>query len=143
MSDVNSFWYWTFLLSIGMFVGSLILIPILLVTMPVDYFTSSTPLRTRLRRMHPIIGTCLIVIKNAVGLLLVVAGLIMLVTPGQGTLAIFVGLMLMDFPGRRSLITRTLGRPKIVRAINRLRARAGRPPINSPPGRLRECSPRT
>ncbi len=72
------------------------------------------------------------VFKNAVGLLLVVAGLIMLVTPGQGILAIFVGLMLMDFPGRRSLITRTLGGPKIVRAINRIRARAGRPPINSP-----------
>jgi hypothetical protein len=49
--------------------------------------------------------------------------------PGQGVLTMIVGLTLLDFPGKRGLECRLIGRPRILRTINRLRARFGRPPL--------------
>ena len=42
--------------------------------------------------------------RNVVGAIVVLAGLIMLVTPGQGILTIIAGLAIMDFPGRDRLL---------------------------------------
>jgi hypothetical protein len=70
-------------------------------------------------------------LKNVFGLLLLVLGIIMAFpgVPGQGVLTILLGLMLLDFPGKRQLEYRIVSRPKVLRAINRLRARFGRPPM--------------
>jgi hypothetical protein len=49
--------------------------------------------------------------------------------PGQGVLTMIIGLTLVDFPGKRSLEERILRRPWVLHAINRLRARFARPPL--------------
>ena len=36
---------------------------------------------------------------------------------------------MLDFPGKRRLERRLIGRPRILRSINRLRARFNRPPL--------------
>ena len=43
-------------------------------------------------------------LRNAVGLVLVTAGLAMLVLPGQGIITLLVGIILMDFPGKHRLV---------------------------------------
>jgi len=69
------------------------------------------------------------VAKNAAGVVFVLAGLAMLVLPGQGILTILIGLTLVNFPGKRSLEKRIVRQEKVCFAINWMRSRAGRPPL--------------
>jgi hypothetical protein len=47
--------------------------------------------------------------------------------PGQGMLTVLIGFVLIDLPGKRRLERKLVGRPRILRAINRLRKRFGSP----------------
>ena len=75
-------------------------------------------------------GSAALVLRNAVGWVFVVAGIAMLVLPGQGLLSILAGLVLIDFPGKHRLERRLLGSPGVRRAMNWLRRRAGKPPFD-------------
>jgi len=110
------------------FVGSLVMIPLIIAYMPADYFVriDRGPLkRSPLRQV-------LHVLKNLLGALLIAGGLLMLVLPGQGLLTMVIGLSLIDFPGKRNLEVRLVRMPKVHRSINWIRHRAGRPPILIP-----------
>ena len=65
------------------------------------------------------------------GVLLLVAGLAMIVLPGQGLLTMLAGLVLLDFPGKTKLERRMLRAPRMLHIVNRLRRRAGAPPLAS------------
>lgn len=114
--------------SVVAFVGSLIAIPWILVRLPADYFDVRVP-RPFLAGRHPVLRLGLIVLKNIVGFVFLVAGVAMLVLPGQGLLTILVGISLMDFPKKRLLEAKIIGQPLIFSGINRLRARFGKPPL--------------
>jgi hypothetical protein len=73
------------------------------------------------------------VLKNALGVLFFLSGMAMLILPGQGLLTIFIGLVLLDFPRKRVLVHRILGYQRILRVINQLRARFGKPELEPPP----------
>jgi hypothetical protein len=62
----------------------------------------------------------------------VLAGIAMLLTPGQGILSIIVGLGMMDFPGKRAILLRVARQKRVLRAVNRLRRRFGRKPLAPP-----------
>ena len=66
------------------------------------------------------------------GMLLVLLGLIMLVTPGQGILTLLVGLLLMNFPGKYQLERWLVSRRGVMRALDWLRKRKGQPPFDPP-----------
>jgi hypothetical protein len=70
-----------------------------------------------------------VISKNAIGIVFVVLGVVMLVLPGQGLLTIVVGLMLLDFPGKYEVELWVVRRPSILRAINWIRSRAHKPPL--------------
>lgn len=53
----------------------------------------------------------------------------MLFTPGPGVLTILIGVMLLNFPGKRRLERKLVERPRVLEAINRLRARFGKAPL--------------
>ena len=72
------------------------------------------------------------VLRNVVGGLLVLCGVLMLVLPGQGILTLLAGLMILDFPGKKSLERRVLSFRSVQRAVNGMRARAGKPPFQLP-----------
>ena len=78
---------------------------------------------------HPALRWALIFGKNLLGYALVVLGILMLAGPGQGILTILIGVMLLNFPGKRALERKLVSRPAVRRAIDRLRARFGRPPL--------------
>jgi hypothetical protein len=49
--------------------------------------------------------------------------------PGQGLLTMIIGLTLLDFPGKREVERRVLKHRRVLAAINGLRARFHRPPL--------------
>ncbi len=71
----------------------------------------------------------LLIGKNALGYIFVVAGFIMLVLPGQGIFTILIGIMLLNFPGKYRLEQWIVARRPVLRSINWLRRRAGRAPL--------------
>ncbi len=109
-------------------VVSLLAVTLVLVLLPPSHFRRPAPAargRTGLVRWSGL------VLKNALGLVLIALGVVLSLpaVPGQGILTILIGLMLLDFPGRRRLERALLRRPGVLPAINRLRARFGRPPV--------------
>ncbi len=74
----------------------------------------------------------LIVLKNVVGVALVLLGLLLLVLPGQGLLTIIVGLLLVNFPGKRRFEVWLVSRDPVFRGINLMRRRARREPLVRP-----------
>jgi hypothetical protein len=100
--------------------------------MPADYFAREERIGAALANRHPAIRVTARVLKNALGLLLCVAGLVMLVTPGQGLLTIVAGLVLLDLPGKRGIELRIVRNARVLRTINKLRARFHHPPLVVP-----------
>ena len=119
--------------SVIIFLGALVAVPLFLTWIPADYFLHS---RREQRRgwtaRHPALRITAVLAKNLFGALLVMAGLVMLVAPGQGLLTTFVGIVLMDLPGKREFEIAVLRRPHILRAINWLRRRRRQPPLELP-----------
>lgn len=117
----------------GLFVASLaslglvvVLLPVVVVRLPEDYFA--------VVRHEPVVPRGLgywiwRIGKNVVGAVFVVVGLILLLLPGQGLLTILIGLLLLEFPGKRGLERRLVQRPAILQFLNRMRERRGHLPL--------------
>lgn len=123
---------WSFGLSLLLFIGSLILIPVLIARMRTDYFVTPDPDGETWFGHHPATRIAAQVLKNSVGVLLLMAGLAMMVLPGQGIITLLVALSLLDFPRKRQLELCIVRQSKVNRAINWIRNRSGRPPIQVP-----------
>jgi hypothetical protein len=119
-------------LSVLMFVGTILLIPLLIVRIPTDYFLRQQHYADRRKPSHPVLRIAFHVAKNLVGALLVLAGIIMLFTPGQGVLTILVGILFLDFPGKFALELRLISEPHVFRTVNWMRAKANHPPLELP-----------
>lgn len=122
------------LASLGLLVASLVIFPLVVAFLPSDYFVRERRSPAKERRRHPLLWAGLTVVKNALGLTLIVAGVAMLVLPGQGILTILIGLVLTNFPGKYTLERRLVTRPAVGRALNRIRRVAGREPLELPEG---------
>jgi len=126
-------------LSILAFVGTLIVIPILVIHIPVDHFNRGRQNRGFSRRNYSLIRLLGLVIKNLFGIIFVLAGVAMLVLPGQGFITLLIGIMLLDFPGKFALERRIVQQPTVLRTINWMRAKAHKPALQVPkPGRIAE-----
>jgi hypothetical protein len=119
-------------LSVLMFVGSLLSLPLLLARIPEDYFVDPHRHSARLKSLHPVVYLSLRLLKNLVGWVLVLAGILMLVLPGQGILTIIMGLVLSDFPGKYALERRLASKRRVLNGINWIRRRGGHAPLVPP-----------
>jgi hypothetical protein len=109
--------------------ASLVAAPFLVVRLPADYFLRDKPhLVARLRTASPLAALGLVA-KNLAGATLILAGLAMLVLPGQGLLTIVAGVLLVDFPRKRELEHWLLARRGVRTAVDWLRKRYGREPL--------------
>lgn len=101
----------------------------LVVRIPADYFSEER--RRRLRRQHPLRRWSMTIAKNLAGVFVVILGAALTLpgVPGPGLLLIAIGVLLIDFPGKRRLEQRFIGHPRVLRAINGHRLRAGTPPL--------------
>lgn len=116
-----------FLLSLGISFGAIALV---MVKVPPHYFSSRhnrdfLPGSPFLVRWGAVIG------KNIAGVFLIILGILLSLpgVPGQGILTILLGLIFLDIPGKRPLEARIIKRPAVLSAINKLRARYSKPPL--------------
>lgn len=125
-------WLWTLgILSTGTLIFSLIALPLVMVRLPADYFTRR-PVRDW-PTQHPAVHVVLVALKNLLGAVFVLAGIAMLVLPGQGLLTIFIGILLLDFPRKRQVERWLIRLPRILPAANWIRVRYGQPPFEFEP----------
>ena len=130
VDSISSEWLIIFgLVSAATFVLSLLLIPVIIVRIPEDYFSSSKQDVKRWQGMNPVSRSCLVVAKNLLGLVLLLMGILMLVLPGQGLLTILFGIALLDFPGKYQLERRLIAYPKVLNSINWIRKKANKQPL--------------
>ena len=119
--------------SLGSLVLSGVLVSLVLLALPPDHYSKG-----RIASVAPANGGVaslfasglLLVVRNVLGWMFVLAGVAMLVLPGQGLLSILAGLVLIDFPGKRRLEHRLLAIHVVRDAMNWLRRRAGKPPFD-------------
>jgi hypothetical protein len=116
------------LVSLAVFVATLVAIPFILVRLPADYFDVRVP-RVWMKDRHPVLRAAGLSLKNVAGLLFLVAGVAMLVLPGQGLLTMLIGISLLDFPGKQQVEARIVGQSTVLRVINALRTKFGKPPL--------------
>jgi hypothetical protein len=119
-------------LSLLLLVVTLVALPLVVVMLPEDYFVREKRNLASRRRKHPVFWGVLSVFKNLVGLVLVLAGVVMLVLPGQGLVTILVGLAMTNFPGKYAIERRIAGRPAVGTTLNAIRRFGGRPPLLLP-----------
>lgn len=119
--------------SLGSLVLSAVLVTVILVQLPPDHYSRGrvAPLAAANGGLVSLLASgAVLVIRNVFGWVFVVAGIAMLVLPGQGLLSIIAGLVLIDFPGKHRLERRLLASHVVRDAMNWLRRRAGRPPFD-------------
>jgi len=123
---------WIFTISLLSFVIGLISMPMLVARIPVDYFSHHKRHRMANSSRHPLPRLVMTSLKNLLGAILLLAGFIMLFTPGQGLLSILFGLMIMNYPGKYRLERWIINRPLIFSTVNSMREKQGQPPLSSP-----------
>jgi hypothetical protein len=122
--------WWGVGISVGLTVVSLVLAVVIVVSWPADRFLGEGPTEVG-RGQHPVIRALAFLGRNLAGAVLMVVGALMALPgiPGQGLLTMLIGLSLLSFPGKRRLERRFVRMPALLRAINRLRARFARQPL--------------
>ena len=120
---------WLLIASIIGFIGSLIAIPWILIQIPSDYFSHEKRQKHQWGSYPPIIRLVLLLIKNILGVIFIISGVIMLLIPGQGILTIVIGIILIDFPYKYKIERWIISHPAILKSINQLRTKAKQSPI--------------
>jgi hypothetical protein len=114
-------------ISLITFVLSIILIPWYIGRLPSDFFyiLQTQPLEPRDKRT----SFGFLVLRNCCGILLILAGGIMLFMPGQGLLTILIGILLMSFPGKLRLILCLANKPSVQTSLNWTRKKMRQKPF--------------
>ena len=121
------------LASLVSLVLTIVLLPAIVLHLPADYFVRDRRQPVYQKKGHPVLRGAVNLFKNLLGLLFIVAGILMLVLPGQGLITILVGLVIANFPGKYRLEQILLRQPVISRTLARLRKKAHRQPFQMPP----------
>jgi hypothetical protein len=122
------------LVAVALFVLSLIVsfaaIAVVMVNVPATYF-SIRHRREFMTGRHWFVRSGAIIAKNILGLALIVLGVLLSLpgVPGQGILTILLGLIMLDIPGKQALEAWIIQQPKVLAAVNRLRAKYNRSPL--------------
>jgi len=119
-------------LSVIVFIGTLVAIPILVIHIPADYFTRRKKPLKSLPQGHAAVRLLVLVLKNLAGIIFILSGIVMLVLPGQGVITLLIGLMLVNFPGKLKLERRIIEQQSVLRAINWIRLRARKSALKLP-----------
>lgn len=109
------------------------MVALVVVNLPATHFVDKPGARATPRDAG---GWLRLVARNLAGLALILLGAALSLpgVPGQGVLTMLIGAMLLDIPGRRKLERWLVGRSGVLAALNRLRARWGKPPLLPPTG---------
>lgn len=113
--------------------ASLAAVPFMVLRLPSDYFVRPRRRFGERLREADALGKLVLLLKNLLGLILGILGVLMLFLPGQGLLTILLALVLLDLPRKHELERRLVGRPGVRKALDGLRRRFDKPPFEHPP----------
>ena len=116
-------------LSVALLIVSIAIIPWVVIKIPDDYFHEHYRVRVSKSSGHPLIAQLLAGLKNLVGFIFVIFGILMLILPGQGIITILIGLFLMNFPGKYQFERKIVSLPRVLKSLNWIRAKANKPPL--------------
>ncbi|URQ72362.1 hypothetical protein M9C84_00635 [SAR86 cluster bacterium] len=115
-------------LSTIFFLLSLLGLSWLISIIPHNYFVDKKRV-SLIKIKNPLMWLPIIIIKNSIGLVLILFGILMLILPGQGVLTIITGLIFLDYPGKfrfeRSLVRNKL----ILNSMNWIRRKLDKPDL--------------
>jgi hypothetical protein len=131
--NLNEVLKWCAIVSVITFVGSLIIIPWIIIRLPSDFFITRKTIWNGAKRHHPALFIALLIIKNCIGILLLATGTIMLVMPGQGLLTIAIGIGMINFPRKHIFLSRIVQYPSVLKTLNWIRKKSHHPPFLSCP----------
>jgi len=117
-------------LSLAMLLATLVAFPFVIVRLPSRYFAEGH--RPRPLSRHLLVHWLLVALKNLLGLVLALVGILLLFLPGQGLLTLVLGLTIMNYPGKFTIERWLVRRPHVLPALNWLRAKFGAPPFDDP-----------
>jgi hypothetical protein len=119
---------WLAGLSFITFVLSLLLIPYLIGLLTPECFIKLSD-KAKKRPRLTAGSLLLLILRNLLGVLLLVAGFAMLFLPGQGLLTMLIGVLLISFPGKYRLVTHLIRRPGFRHSLDWLRSKRRKPPF--------------
>lgn len=121
---------WIGIISSICFLATLAIIPWIICRLEADHF-----LHIYVHNKHPLGGVHLRLLRYLLGVILFIAGLLMLFLPGQGLLTMILGLSLLDFPGKQKAVDKLLHIPSIQKALNWIRTKGGKNNFHYPEAR--------
>lgn len=112
------------IISVASIVGSILFCTLAIAYLPFDYFLAK---KRESRIKQPVLRIVLKCLKNILAVLLIIVGIIMFLTPGQGVLTVLIGIIISDIPGKRRLEHRIIRSGAVLSAANFIRSRFKRP----------------
>jgi putative transmembrane protein PGPGW len=125
--------WWIAIASAALFLLALLLTPLMVTRIPVDYFAHPHRSDAAYPRNHLWFRWIWLILKNVLGYFFLFFGLLMLVLPGQGILTILIAFTLLDFPGKFRLQRWIVTRKGVLSSINWVRQRMGGEPLQLEP----------
>ena len=111
---------WMTIFSFIIFIATLVITPFIVAALPDNYFEQK-------KRPKPLYKPLSLnwltkkLLKNVLGITLLLSGIVMLILPGQGIATLIIGLLLIDYPGKYQLEKKIISYPVILNGINWLR----------------------
>jgi len=105
---------------------TLVATPRLVAKLPKEYFLTRREHGSAKRPGLSIV----MIIRTAVGVLLILTGFVLMLTPGPGLVVLLAGLSITEFPGKHKLLV------MIARSLNWMREKRGVPPFEHPDTKL-------
>jgi hypothetical protein len=123
--DNRSLLIWLSFFSAIFFIISLIALPWLVGLIPEDYFFNTATDSQNANEDNFFYKLAMKIGKNALGLVLLAGGVLMLFLPGQGLLTIFMGAVLIDYPKKKLIERRLIKIGFILKCLNWVRIKGG------------------
>ncbi|MFA7554651.1 MAG: PGPGW domain-containing protein [Spongiibacteraceae bacterium] len=112
--------------SAATFILSIFIIPAIIINLPADYFVEGRYSHRFAEHLNPLIRYPLMLVKNIIGIALIVLGCTMLLTPGPGVATIVAGLIFVNFPRKYQALRWLVGRKPVLKTINWTRMKSGK-----------------
>ena len=74
----------------------------------------------------------IIIVKNVIGIVMLISGLLLLILPGQGILTMIIGILLIDYPGKFKLEQKMISIPSVFKGLNWFRAKSNKSYLQHP-----------
>lgn len=112
----------------AMLVATLLATPWALGQLPHDYFSAQPS-----SRPHSLRSTFISIVRTIFGVLMILLGIAVILTPVPGVVLMVLGLALCDIPGKHNLLVKLVRQPNVFSVLNWIRGKSNKPPFIAPP----------